>query len=107
MQVMLNLITNAIDAVAENPLGERIVKIATMSDAETVEATVSDNGSGLPDDPAQVFNPYFTTKASGLGMGLAITQSIVTAHSGNIWADADASGYIAFHLLLPRNTEET
>ena len=107
VQVMLNLITNAIDAVAENPPGKRKVKIATISDAKTIETTVSDNGCGLPDDPAQVFNPYFTTKASRLGMGLAITQSIVTAHGGNVWADTDATGYTAFHLSLPRSTEET
>jgi signal transduction histidine kinase len=107
VQVMLNLITNAIDAVAENPSGERRVKIATASYPDTVEAIVSDNGSGLPEDPAHVFDPYFTTKTSGLGMGLVITRSIVTAHDGSIWADEDAAGYTAFHLSLPRSTDAT
>lgn len=101
VQVILNLITNACDAVADNPPGQRVVRISTEANGEEVQAKISDNGSGLPQNPAQVFDPFFTTKASGLGMGLAICRSIIDAHNGRIWADSDEAGETTFHLSLP------
>jgi PAS domain S-box-containing protein len=102
VQSVINLLTNACDAVAENAPGQRNVKIATTSNAQAIELTVSDNGTGLPQDPAQLFDPFFTTKTSGLGMGLTIVQSIATAFDGRIWADSDGRGCTTFHLSLPR-----
>jgi signal transduction histidine kinase len=101
VQAILNLVSNAIDAVAENSVQERRIVVATAASGQTVEATISDNGKGLPADPEQLFDPFFTTKATGLGMGLAIAQSIATAHDGRIWADSGKVGNTTFHLSLP------
>lgn len=86
-QVLLNLITNAIDAMAAKE-GTRILCItsAVRRDGE-VEVSVEDTGTGIsPDDIGRVFNPLFTTKSDGMGMGLSICRSIVEAHNGRLWA---------------------
>lgn len=101
VQAILNLLTNACDAVAGNLRGNRLVTIKSAFDGKMIDTTVIDNGSGLPRDPTQLFDPFFTTKASGLGMGLAIAQSVATAHDGHIWAESDSTGNTNFHFSLP------
>ena len=105
VQMILNLLTNACDAVADNPPGGRKIKVYTRSHGQSVQVTISDNGVGLEGDPERLFDPYFTTKESGLGMGLAITRSIIKSHNGRVWADSDKATGTNFHLSLPPATD--
>jgi signal transduction histidine kinase len=89
-QVLLNLLVNSIHAVESRPIDERgIVIEARANDAkDEVELAVRDSGPGIPDNLAdEVFKPFFTTKSNGMGMGLALSRTIVEAHGGHLWAD--------------------
>ena len=88
-QVLLNLILNAIDAMASVSDRPKTLGISTSQDAEgRVEIAIRDAGTGLPPDRTEkVFDTFFTTKANGLGMGLAICRSIIEQHGGRIWAE--------------------
>ncbi|MGO8969251.1 MAG: ABC transporter substrate binding protein [Myxococcaceae bacterium] len=102
LQVLLNLLLNALDAVAEQPLGRRAITVRAAPRDGSVEFVVSDSGSGLPDSALEgVFEPFFTTKTKGLGMGLAICRSIAEAHSGHIVAENGPQGGAVFRLTLP------
>lgn len=101
VQVLLNLLTNASDAVADNPPEQREIVVATGVKDGEIEVTVTDNGSGLPEAPESVFEPFFTTKDSGLGMGLAISRTIAASHDGKLWAESTPTGGTSFHLSLP------
>ncbi len=87
-QVLLNLIMNACDAMADQPAATRKMIIATTLTPEgRVQLSVSDSGIGVPTSRLeQIFDPFVTTKEHGLGLGLAICHSIVTAHGGRLWA---------------------
>ena len=90
-QVTLNVLLNAFDAMGEVPEGEREVTIRLNNVGDRAEVRISDTGIGLTDDMlGQMFNPFYTTKSKGLGMGLAISQSIIEAHGGRIWAENNA-----------------
>lgn len=99
-QVALNLILNAADAVAGNAPGARRIHLATARHDDVVRVTVRDEGIGLPADTARLFQPFFTTKTQGLGMGLAICRTIVNAHHGRIWAEAHPERGALFHFEL-------
>jgi C4-dicarboxylate-specific signal transduction histidine kinase len=101
-QVLLNLLLNACDAMAGDASAGKLVTIVT---AETktgdVELWVADQGTGIaPDEMDRVFEPFVTSKPHGLGLGLAICRSIVTAHGGKLWADNNGDGGATFHLML-------
>jgi len=102
-QVALNLIVNGVDAVAERPPENRWVLVRTAaSHGGGVELTVEDSGKGIADgDLSRVFEPFFSTKQEGLGMGLSICRSIVEAHGGRIWAERRAGPGAVFRCLLP------
>jgi signal transduction histidine kinase len=101
-QVFLNLLLNAMDALNDNPPTGRRVAVRTRSAGATVEVSVSDNGHGIPADKLpRVFEPFFTTKPSGLGMGLAISRTIITAHGGRITAENNRHGGATFTFTLP------
>jgi C4-dicarboxylate-specific signal transduction histidine kinase len=102
-QMVLNLIVNGLDAVAERPAGDRWVLVETAkADGGGVELTVEDSGTGIAGgDLARVFEPFFTTKPDGLGMGLAISHSIVHAHGGRIWAENRPGSGAIFRCVLP------
>jgi PAS domain S-box-containing protein len=100
-QVLINIIGNASDAMAANAPGDRSVRIVTSADAGTVSVRISDAGSGLPSPPDRVFAPFYTTKPQGLGMGLAICRSIIAAHGGRLWAEANGGRGATFHVRLP------
>ncbi len=90
-QVILNLIMNAIEAMGEVRDGSHELLISTCrGELESVLVAVSDTGPGLPPATlARIFEPFYTTKSSGLGMGLSICRSIVEAHGGRLWAKPD------------------
>jgi signal transduction histidine kinase len=74
----------------------------TTDSPEGVQLTVHDSGSGIAEnDLDRVFEPFFSTKPEGLGMGLSISRSIVQAHGGRIWAENSDSGGAAFYCVLP------
>jgi PAS domain S-box-containing protein len=101
-QVVINLLVNALDAVAARSGGERRIDIRTRSAEDCVGVAVRDNGVGLdPEMAARAFEPFFTTKQGGLGMGLAISRSIIEAHRGRLWATAHAGGGATFEFTLP------
>jgi two-component system, LuxR family, sensor kinase FixL len=105
-QVLLNLILNgmdAMDAIHDLPAEERRLVIgAQQTDGRAIEFAVSDSGHGIPADClAQVFDPFFTTKPSGLGMGLSISQTIIEAHGGRLWAENNPGRGATFRFSLP------
>jgi C4-dicarboxylate-specific signal transduction histidine kinase len=102
-QVVLNLVRNAIDAMAEAPEDRREVVLMTRVSGEgEIEITVADHGSGLaPEATEHLFNPFFTTKSGGTGLGLAISKSIVRAHGGRLWHTPNEGSGARFHFTLP------
>ncbi len=100
-QVVLNLVLNAADAMSANPPDARRIHIATTRDEGVVRASIRDEGGGLPADPEKLFEPFYTTKPHGLGMGLAICRSIITAHAGRLWAEPHPDHGAVFHFELP------
>jgi two-component system sensor histidine kinase DctS len=101
-QVLLNLVRNAIEAIAAADARERrVVLSAVHSDDAMIEIQVRDTGPGLSAASAEkVFEPFYTTKNEGIGIGLALSRSIVDAHGGRLWADASSPGAV-FRLTLP------
>ena len=100
-QVLLNLIRNAIEAMQEQPHG-RLTINAIRREPGCIEVIVSDSGPGLaPEIAAHLFEPFHSTKDSGMGVGLSISRTIVEAHEGRIWADASPFGGTSFHFTLP------
>jgi PAS domain S-box-containing protein len=102
-QVLINLISNAFDAMRDTPVINRKVEIVTDRNAdETVCVSVRDRGAGIRDELRErLFEQFFTTKAEGLGMGLAIVRSIIEAHGGKIEAENVDGGGARFYFNLP------
>ena len=102
-QVLLNLLLNAMDALDDNPPARPPRHGAGRRPAgATVEVAVSDTGHGIPADKlAHVFEPFFTSKPNGLGMGLAISRGIIEAHGGRLWAENNEAGGATFTFTLP------
>lgn len=102
-QVILNLIVNACDAMASVPPEQRRLWIGTARHSPTsVELTVRDSGPGIDEAMLQrIFQPFVSTKANGLGLGLSISQKIVAAHHGRLWAERAPNAGAIFHLTLP------
>ncbi len=103
-QVLVNLVMNAMDAMAETPPARRRVTISTEVRAADVEVSVRDTGTGLPAQiEGTLFTPFVTTKAHGLGIGLTITRTIVDAHGGTIDAHNNPEGGATFTVTLRRS----
>jgi two-component system sensor histidine kinase/response regulator len=106
-QVLLNLIRNAVEAMAGSPLRDLAIR-ATGTPGGLVEVSVSDTGPGLaPNVRERLFQAFVTTKAAGMGVGLSICQSIVEAHGGRLWADDNPGGGTVFRFTLPVAEAET
>jgi C4-dicarboxylate-specific signal transduction histidine kinase len=100
-QVILNLIMNAIEAMSEVTEGSRELLITSEAGPGSVLVAVSDSGPGLPANPEHLFEAFYTTKSSGLGMGLAICRSIVQNHGGRLRATPNEPHGAVFCMLLP------
>jgi signal transduction histidine kinase/ABC-type uncharacterized transport system substrate-binding protein len=101
-QVMLNLVVNGIDAMKDNSSENRIISIRTARVENFAELSVSDLGSGIPEDKIEeIFEPFFTSKAEGMGMGLSIARTIIEAHNGLISANNRDHGGATFRIRLP------
>jgi len=102
-QVLLNLVLNACEAMTAVPNEERQLLVATSAREREVQLSVTDHGPGIPDDSIdRVFQPFFTSKQNGLGLGLAISRSIVASHGGRLWAVNNPSRGATFHMVTPQ-----
>jgi signal transduction histidine kinase len=103
-QVLLNLIRNAIESMVEGRPQLRVLEFGTDVDAQGfVHVAVSDSGTGIAETAMpQLFEPFFSTKSNGMGLGLSICQSIVERHGGRIWASARQPRGSTFQFTIPR-----
>jgi C4-dicarboxylate-specific signal transduction histidine kinase len=101
-QVALNLILNAVDAMSSVEAGPRDLVISTEEAQAHVLVKVCDSGPGIdPENLDRVFEAFYTTKPGGVGMGLSICRSIIDAHGGRLWADANEPRGAVFQFTLP------
>jgi len=102
-QVIMNLVRNALEAMDETPDDRRILDVRTArNDDDAIQVDVCDGGSGIGEqDLERLFQPFFTTKPEGMGMGLAISRSIIEAHGGHLWASVNRACGCTFHFTLP------
>jgi signal transduction histidine kinase/ABC-type uncharacterized transport system substrate-binding protein len=101
-QVILNLVVNGIDAMKDTRSEERAISIRTLRVENFAELSVSDRGPGVPKGKLkEVFEPFYTSKAEGMGMGLSIARTIIEAHHGLIWARNRDHGGASFRIKLP------
>jgi two-component system sensor kinase FixL len=102
-QVLLNLLLNAFDALKNAPADERSVAVqADLDGANRLKVAVRDRGTGLNGEQFdKIFEPFYTTKPDGLGMGLSISRSIVEAHGGRLWAENNRDRGATFYFTLP------
>jgi two-component system sensor kinase FixL len=106
-QVLLNLIHNAMEAMVESPV-RRLLIYSEREAGGFVRITVADSGPGLSEEVAdRLFEPFRTTKETGMGLGLSISATIVGAHGGRIWAEPSKLGGTAFHFtVIDADSEE-
>ena len=108
-QVVLNLLLNAFQAMKDCPVTERQVTVRTeLDDGHKVIVAVSDRGEGLKDDQLEkIFQPFYTTKNDGLGLGLSISRSIVEAHGGRLWAQNNPDRGVTIYFTVPLGERNT
>jgi len=101
-QVMLNLILNGAEAMAAHTAVERTITVRSAGNDSWVYVSFADRGPGFaPELVEKLFEPFYTTKPQGLGLGLSISRSIVRAHGGRLWGASHASHGASFHIALP------
>jgi two-component system, LuxR family, sensor kinase FixL len=106
-QVLVNLFRNALEAMAQSPRRELIATNVKAAD-EMIEIAVSDTGTGFHDDvKPNLFQTFFTTKETGMGVGLSISRSIIEAHGGRMWAENNGMGGATFRFTLPAASDES
>ena len=106
-QVLINLLTNALDAVEDQPIEARTLTISTRPEnSNGIIVSISDSGGGIPPDTIEaIFSPFHTTKSTGMGLGLSICKSIIEAHGGKIWVENNPDGGAIFSLILPAGSQ--
>ena len=106
-QVVLNLVMNGLESMStimDRP--RELVITSGNADQDFVEVTIQDSGIGLdPDQSARIFDAFYTTKPTGMGMGLSISRSILQAHGGRLWATANDGPGATFHFAVPKEQE--
>jgi signal transduction histidine kinase len=101
-QVVLNLLLNAVEAMGSREAGARELLISTEQDHRGVLVVVRDSGLGIdPSHLKRVFDAFYATKPNGTGMGLSICRSIIDAHGGRLWAEANETRGATFQFTLP------
>jgi signal transduction histidine kinase len=101
-QVFLNLILNAVEAMSSVDAGARELSLSTEQDHTDVVVAVRDSGPGIdPHHLERVFEAFFTTKSKGMGMGLSICRTIIEAHGGRLWAEANQPRGAIFQFTVP------
>lgn len=102
-QVLVNLVRNGLNSTEDSkPIDPRLTITTTESSDDRVEVAVSDCGSGLPPvDVERLFEPFFTTRTDGLGMGLAICRTVIDAHGGKLWATPNEDRGVTFRFSIP------
>ena len=106
-EVVLNLVQNAMDAMDTVAVGPRTLRLKTAQDgSEGIAITIEDSGPGIdPEKMAKIFDAYFTTKANGAGLGLAICRMIIDRHEGQISVSSNPDRGTQFRILLPSEPE--
>jgi signal transduction histidine kinase len=100
-QVLLNLVVNACEAMSAGDARERVLRVETRRCADGgVQISVADSGPGFSGSAETLFEPFYTTKAHGLGLGLSISRSIISAHGGRLWGSSSPAKGAAFHVRL-------
>jgi signal transduction histidine kinase len=104
-QVLLNLIMNAVESMTSVEARPRVLHVSSkLNEPDGVLVSVEDSGTGIaPDDANRIFQPLYTTKSRGMGMGLSICRSVIEAHNGRLWASAGATHGSVFQFVLPTN----
>jgi two-component system sensor histidine kinase DctS len=104
-QALLNLMRNGVESMRQTAETERILTVSAHTAEQQVFISVADRGSGISaEDVVRMFEPFYTTKNEGLGVGLNICRSVVEAHNGRLWFEADLAGGSIFHISLPEST---
>jgi two-component system sensor kinase FixL len=105
-QVLVNLFRNALEAMAHSSQRE-LVATNSRAEEDMIEVTVSDSGHGFGEDVhSNLFQTFFTTKETGMGVGLSISRTIVEAHGGRMWAETNRAGGAIFRFTLPAAPSE-
>jgi two-component system sensor kinase FixL len=101
-QVLLNLIVNGMNVMETVPAAQRRLTLHTAKRDGAVVISVRDCGYGIsPENMSRLFEPFFTTRSGGMGLGLSIAQSIVVAHHGRMWAENNTDRGATFHFSMP------
>jgi signal transduction histidine kinase len=108
-QVILNLILNSVEAMSSVEEGARELSISTeQGETNDILVAVQDSGPGIdPENLKRVFVPFYTTKTTGMGMGLSICRSIIAAHGGRLWAESNRPRGAIFQFTLPPGLEDS
>jgi signal transduction histidine kinase len=105
-QVIINLVMNGMEAMSSVANGKRDLMIRSQQNVDEVLVAVEDSGVGIaPENVDRLFNSFYTTKPSGMGMGLSICRSIIEAHGGKLWAASNSGPGATFQFTLPRRQE--
>jgi two-component system sensor histidine kinase DctS len=101
-QAILNLIRNAIEAMRDLPGDLRLLTLRADAEQDQIHLSIADRGAGIPEAVSKrLFDPFFSTKSEGLGMGLNICRSVIEGHKGRLWLEPNPQGGSIFHVLLP------